>query len=62
MTRGRATRRVPAGVREFLTSRHPEAATLALWVRDVVLAAEPDFAERVDPPGTGSASAPRFGR
>lgn len=38
---------VPAAIREFLADRHPEALELALWVREVVLAAEPDFRERV---------------
>jgi hypothetical protein len=38
---------VPAAVREFLAERHPEALELALWVREVVLAAEPDLSERV---------------
>jgi hypothetical protein len=38
---------VPAAVREFLADRHPEVLELALWVREVVLAAEPDLTERV---------------
>ncbi|MBD0283121.1 MAG: DUF1801 domain-containing protein [Thermoleophilaceae bacterium] len=38
---------VPAAVREFLGERHPEALELALWVREAVLAAEPDMSERV---------------
>ena len=37
----------PAEVREFLASRHPEALELALWLRAVVLDAEPDLSERV---------------
>ena len=37
----------PADVRDFLAERHAGVADLALWVRAAVLAAEPDFAERV---------------
>jgi hypothetical protein len=33
--------------RAFLAERHPGALELALWVRAVVLAAEPDLTERV---------------
>ena len=32
---------------EFLTARHPDAAKIALHLRDVVRDAEPDFEERV---------------
>src|SRR3712207_5933857 len=38
---------VPAAVEEYLSTRHPEARDLALWVRVIVLAAEPDLTERV---------------
>jgi hypothetical protein len=38
---------MPRTTREFLTERHPDALELALWVRDAVLAAEPDLSERV---------------
>jgi hypothetical protein len=38
---------VPAATREFLAERDPEALELALWVREAVLAAEPDLSERV---------------
>jgi hypothetical protein len=38
---------VPAATREFLAERHPEALELALWVRELLLAAEPDLSERV---------------
>jgi hypothetical protein len=38
---------LPAAIRDFLTERHAEALELALWVREVVLAAEPDLSERV---------------
>jgi hypothetical protein len=38
---------VPAAVREFLAERHPQVRELALWLREVVLAAEPDLSERV---------------
>ena len=34
-------------VRAYLEQRHPAVADLALWVRDVVRRAEPDFTERV---------------
>jgi Domain of unknown function (DU1801) len=34
-------------VHAFLAERHPATLDLALWVRDVVLAAEPDLTERV---------------
>ena len=40
---------VPPPVHGFLSERDPEARELALWLRDVVLAAEPDLAERVYP-------------
>ena len=33
--------------RQFLLERHPEVADLALWLRAVVLGAEPDLDERV---------------
>jgi hypothetical protein len=38
---------VLAATREFLAERHPEALELALWLREAVLAAEPDLVERV---------------
>ena len=38
---------VPRTTHEFLTERHPEACERALWVRDAVLAAEPNLSERV---------------
>jgi hypothetical protein len=38
---------VPTATRDFLAERHPAMLELALWVRDVVVAAEPDLAERV---------------
>jgi hypothetical protein len=38
---------VPPATREFLAERHGAVMELALWVRDVVLAAEPDLTERV---------------
>jgi hypothetical protein len=38
---------VPAATRDFLAERHAEATDLALWVREVVLGAEPDLDERV---------------
>jgi hypothetical protein len=38
---------VPAATRAFLAERHPQALELALWVREVVLAAEPELVERV---------------
>lgn len=34
-------------VRQFLTENHPEAIELSLSLRDVVLDAEPDLADRV---------------
>ncbi len=40
---------VPPPVDRFLADRHPEARELALWLRDLVLEAEPDLAERVYP-------------
>jgi len=33
---------VPEATREFLASRHPDELELALWLRRVVLDAEPD--------------------
>jgi hypothetical protein len=38
---------VPKDVREFLAEAHPGLADLALWVRESVLAGEPDLTERV---------------
>jgi len=38
---------VPKDVHEFLVESHPGLADLALWVREVVLAGEPDLTERV---------------
>ena len=38
---------VPKDVREFLAEAHPRLADLALWVREAVLAGEPDLTERV---------------
>jgi hypothetical protein len=38
---------VPEDVRDFLLESHPGLADLALWVRQVVLASEPDLTERV---------------
>jgi hypothetical protein len=38
---------VPKDVREFLAESHPRLADLVLWVREAVLAAEPDLAERI---------------
>jgi hypothetical protein len=38
---------VPEDVHEFLTGSHPATADLALWVRQLVLASEPDLTERV---------------
>ena len=38
---------VLAAICEFLAERYPEALELALWVREVMLAAEPDLSERV---------------
>jgi hypothetical protein len=37
----------PPATVEFLAERHPAMLELALWVREVVLAAEPDLSERV---------------
>ena len=34
-------------VRGYLRETHPEQAELALWVRDVVLRADPELSERV---------------
>lgn len=42
--------RVPdlsADIQVYLATTHPELAELALWVRAIVLDAEPDFAERL---------------
>jgi hypothetical protein len=36
-------------VRAFLAERHPRMLDLSLWVRGVVLQAEPDLVERVYP-------------
>jgi hypothetical protein len=33
--------------RAFLAERHPDALELALWVRELVLAAEPDMREKI---------------
>jgi hypothetical protein len=38
---------VPEDVDAFLVASHPDLADLALWVREVVLAGEPDLTERV---------------
>jgi hypothetical protein len=38
---------VPPETREFLAERHAAVMELALWLRSVVLAAEPDLTERV---------------
>jgi hypothetical protein len=38
---------VPKDVYEFLVDSHPGLAELALWVREVVVAGEPDLTERV---------------
>lgn len=38
---------VPPATREFLAERHAAVMELALWVRAVVIAAEPDLSERV---------------
>ena len=40
---------VPKDVHDFLTASHPGLAELALWVRGLVLAGEPDLTERVYP-------------
>jgi hypothetical protein len=37
----------PQEVRDYLAQAHPEVLDLALWLRDVVLEAEPDLTERV---------------
>ena len=37
----------PKDVHDFLTDSHPGLAALALWVRETVLAGEPDLTERV---------------
>jgi hypothetical protein len=37
---------VPTEVHDFLLGSHPGLAGLALWVRKVVLASEPDLTER----------------
>jgi hypothetical protein len=34
-------------IRAFLAERHPEVLDLALWVRQIVLDAEPDLTERL---------------
>jgi hypothetical protein len=39
--------RVTSDVRAFLAERHPRMLDLSLWVRGVVLEAEPDLIERV---------------
>ena len=38
---------VPKDVDDFLRDSHPGLAVLALWVREAVLAGEPDLTERV---------------
>jgi SAM-dependent methyltransferase len=38
---------VPKDVYDFLVDSHPGLADLALWVREIVLASEPDLTERV---------------
>jgi hypothetical protein len=38
---------VPKDMYDFLTDSHPGLADLALWVREAVLAGEPDLSERV---------------
>jgi hypothetical protein len=38
---------VPEEVQDFLVESHPGLADLALWVREAVLAGEPDLTERV---------------
>jgi hypothetical protein len=40
---------VPKDVHDFLMESHPGLADLALWVREAVLAGEPDLTERVYP-------------
>lgn len=37
----------PDQVRRFLSERHPEVLKLSLWVRQLVLDAEPDLGERI---------------
>jgi hypothetical protein len=37
----------PKDVHDFLEDSHPDLADLALWVREAVLAGEPDLTERV---------------
>jgi hypothetical protein len=37
----------PRDVHDFLAESHPGLADLALWVREAVLAGEPDLSERV---------------
>jgi hypothetical protein len=38
---------VPPEISRYLSERHPELLDLALWVRQLVLEAEPDLAERL---------------
>jgi hypothetical protein len=38
---------VPRDVHDFLMASHPGLAALALWVREAVLAGEPELTERV---------------
>jgi hypothetical protein len=38
---------VPRDVHDFLMASHPDLAALALWVREAVLAGEPELTERV---------------
>ena len=38
---------VPKDVHDFLVEAHPDLADLALWVREAVVAAEPELSERV---------------
>ena len=45
---------VPKDVDDFLRDSHPGLADLALWVREVVLAGEPDLTEWVYPGWDGS--------
>ncbi len=40
---------VPKDVHDFLRDSHPGLADLALWVREMILAGEPDLTERVYP-------------
>ena len=37
----------PAAIHDFLAAEHPGELDLALWVRELVLEAEPDLTERV---------------